>query len=275
MTPRIILAKYAPDLSRMEPRNIGVFVWSKGQVRAKFLTDDQADFVNDVKTYPRWRKFWESEIAGNEIRPLRGKPVPKSNPECMDALLSTQDGNYILVDAGEVLQSVGKRDLAIVVESLFKELVLPPERQEHDAGQTLKKSCDSLLSSLGLTDRDDYRAKFPVVCGLFGSKRTLHASYGFGNGHPLALLHRVVLPNEVSVNNAGLILHEAVDEGILPRQHCGALVQASAITTSKAAKNGYEWLRGICNVIDIEESDAAERIREVVPPSKGHAVLSD
>jgi hypothetical protein len=265
MTPRIILAKYAPDLSRMEPRNIGVFVWAKGQVRAKFLADEQADFVNDAKTYARWRKFWEAEISGDEIRPMRGKPVPKASPDCMDALVSTQEGNYILVDAGEVLQSVGKRELGSVVESLYRELVAPKERSDGKAGSTLKQQCETLLAASGLSRRPDYRAKFPVVCGLYGSRRTLHASYGFGNGVPLALVQRVVLSSEASVNNAGLILFEAANEGLLKQSHCGALVQKSAINNSKTARSGYEWLRGFCQVIDVEEPTAAESLTELVP----------
>ena len=33
-TPRFLIAKYAPDLRRMEPRNIGVIVWNEGTTAA-------------------------------------------------------------------------------------------------------------------------------------------------------------------------------------------------------------------------------------------------
>lgn len=273
MTPRIVLAKYVPDLGRMEPRNIGVFLWSRGELRARFLEAADATFINEQKTYARWQEFWTSMIGSESIRPRRGRPVPRKEPTCVDALISTQDGNYLLVDAGEMIEPVGKRDIAKAVDFLFKELVAPTRADA--AGQTagFKTLCDALFSQAMLTEREDYQTKFPVLCGLFGQKRPLHFSYGFGTAKdPLAVFQRVNLSNEMSVNNAALILHEVSDQTIVPREKCAALVQESAIT-SKAAESGHKWLSQVCTVIDVESKDAVARLGGMVPVPQVRAAL--
>ena len=266
MTPRIVLAKYVPDISRMEPRNIGVFLWSKGEINSQFL-DPTPDFVNDPATYARWVTFWQKTIQGEAIRPTRGPPVECKLPECMDALMGTQQGNYILVDSGEVLQSVGKRDLRRATEFLFKELVAPQKREAATSpSEGFKQRCDAIISPLA--DRNDFRRGFPIECGVFGASRTFHFNYGFGNGHPLAVMQRADLTKEASVNSAALMLHEVTARATLPRNRVAALVQRSAVHNSQAAQDAYEWLMGFCTVIDVDSDDASGRVAEVVP--NGH-----
>ena len=267
MTPRIIIAKYVPDLGRMEPRNIGVFLWATGELQARFLEAEQAAFVNEPETFRRWKTYWTSLISSDFIKPVRGRSVAKKDASCMDALLTTQDGNYLLVDAGEMIESVGKREISKATDFLFHELVVPQNVSARDSGDTLKNLCQSLFVQSKLAERKDYRVKFPVVCGLFGPDRPLHFSYGFGEESPLALFQRVNLSQEVSVNNAALTLHEVVDNAVVNRENCAALIQGSAIT-SKAAQNCRQWLEKVCCVIDVESGRASEELEGMVP--RGH-----
>ncbi|MES2790098.1 MAG: hypothetical protein V4719_10780 [Planctomycetota bacterium] len=258
MTPRIIVAKYVPDISRMEPRNIGVFLWSKGEFCAKFL--DEVPFVNEAKTYERWKAFWSKMIAGDTIRPPRSRPVEKRDPKCVEALLSTQSGNYLLVDAGELLETVGKRKIREATEYLYNELVVPPEKAAKTEAASFKTRCDKLLSGLKL------RSHYPVPCSMYGVTRPLHFSYGADfNNKPLGVIHRVILRNETSVNNAGLILRQVQQDSIIPRDNCAAMVESSTIN-SKAADAALLWLKGICPVIDVDGPNAAEQAADIIPP---------
>src|SRR5688572_27939867 len=119
---RFLVAKYAPDLNRMEPRNIGVFIWVNGAVSARFLPDTQAKFIDDQKTYLRWRTFWHDQIASDSIAPIRGPVVPKGSPAFMDALLATQEGNYIIVEGGEVLADLASAEADSAADFLFDQL---------------------------------------------------------------------------------------------------------------------------------------------------------
>lgn len=65
---RYLVAKYVPDLRRMEPKNIGVVVWSDGVVAARFAAecpeksgtvDDRCvpGFVRSLSAYKQWVRF--------------------------------------------------------------------------------------------------------------------------------------------------------------------------------------------------------------------------
>src|SRR5262245_21261697 len=107
LASRFVVAKYAPDVSRMEPRNIDVILWARGAVRAKFLEASHAEeFVSEIPVDQRWTKFGNDRISGDSIAPRRGQAVPMTGPECLDALLTTQQGNYILLDGCEFIQPI-------------------------------------------------------------------------------------------------------------------------------------------------------------------------
>ena len=46
-TPRYLIAKYIPDLQRVEPQNIGVIVWAPGVAAARFAAE-KADRPGEV-----------------------------------------------------------------------------------------------------------------------------------------------------------------------------------------------------------------------------------
>lgn len=265
--PRFVIAKYVPDLDRMEPRNIGVFLWARGDMAAKFLDATIASaFVTEMDVYSRWINFWTKAIASGTIQPRRGDPVPTSDPASLDALLATQKGNYILTDAGELMQSIRKKDASKAVDFLFRELVstkTKPSAREDRHG--FADRCVSLLRKAGLAGREDFKEHYEVECAVYGVPQQLHFSYGVGNGHPDALLQRVQLTNEQSVTSSATKLHSLIiGSSIIPRKYCRALVRKSDMAT-KAAKEGYRMLEGICEVVDVESDGAEERLADLAP----------
>lgn len=264
MTPRFIIAKYVPDLSRMEPKNIGVFLWSKGEIRARFLEDDDAQFVNEPDTFQRWKKYWLNMIQGKAIRPRRGKPVSTDDPECMKALLSTQEGNYILVDAGELLEMIGKREITKATDFLFSELVATKEVKKQLEKESLESLCRDVMQKSGISIKKEYRTNYPVLCTLYGqAHRPMHFNYGLVNGSPRNLFQRVSLQKEMSVNNAVLTLRAVIDNGIVEQNHCAVLTQSTSIKSNATEKN-FEWLQKICPVIDLDSTEATVSLKEIV-----------
>ena len=135
-TPRFLIAKYAPDLQRMEPRNIGLVLWNKGRIAARFLSMNEARFVvTEPDVYQRWIEFWSELISKDVIQAPGQKAVAKNDEQCLDAILSTQDGNYILVDAGFVPTLVPVRDTQKAADYLFGRLVAQPVDTSQDDGQ--------------------------------------------------------------------------------------------------------------------------------------------
>ncbi len=124
--PRYFLAKYVPDLRRMEPVNIGVVLWCNGRVASRFLTPTvAARFVSELSTYRRWLTFWEKLLEQPSIRIGREPPVDVGQPEYLDEFARSQNGNYLLAFGGEIIDTVRKSQLPDAVDYLFDELVRP------------------------------------------------------------------------------------------------------------------------------------------------------
>ncbi len=267
LAPRFLLAKYVRDLDRMEPRNIGVFLWARGNLSAKFLEAGAAsEFVTEMDVYSRWVKYWTKAITAGEIQPRRGDPVPTSDPASLDALLATQKGNYILTDAGELMESIRKKDSSKAVDFLFRELVATTTKNAaKDDRHGFADRCVALLRKAGLAGREDFKEHYPVEVAVYGVPQSLHFSYGLGASHPDALMQRVQLTNEQSITSSATKLHSLIiGSGILPKKYCRALIRKSDMST-KSAKEGYRMLEGICEVIDVEADDAAGRLADLAP----------
>ena len=131
--PRLILAKYAPDLRRMEPRNVGVILWSNGHIAAKFLGEGEDGkpsriprriCMGDASNFREWIKFWRT-LLEKPVLQYRGSPfVPRSDPEFMDIFRSHTRGNYLLVDAAYLMEVVSADDMKDAVDEFFDELVV-------------------------------------------------------------------------------------------------------------------------------------------------------
>lgn len=258
MAPQYIVAKYIPDLGRMEPKNIGVFVWSKGELRFKFLNPHDADFVNEPETFERWTAFWARRVEGDFVRPTRGKPVPKSDPACLEALLSTQKGNYALVAAGELMQNIRKKELDEVTNYLFGELVAPLKDRSKTEG-SFKQQCNEMLRGLGIS----FKTKEPVECDWGGVVRHLHPDYYIGNGHPEAILQRATVSNERSVNSGAMLIHLLIEEGIIEQDKCRFLIRSTDIK-SEAAEEGVAFCEKVCGIIDVENTDETTSLKKLV-----------
>jgi len=242
----------------MEPRNIGVFVWWKGEIRAKFLTTLEATFINEPDTYERWIDFWKERISGESVRPSRGKPVSKSDPQCLEALISTQKGNYILVDSGELLSPIKKRDIGSATDYLFNDLVAPVGAKSEEAQESFTHQCNALFDKAKIT----FKRREPVECMVKGVTRHLHPDYYIGNGKPEAIFQQAKLSQEQSVNSAVLIVDTLLDQGIISPEHCRVLVRSADIKGA-GAEEGLKIFDRLCGTIDIGTADARDKLAQI------------
>lgn len=259
-TAQYLLAKYVPDLARMEPRNIGVIVWSKGRFCSRFL--DKADIrsihVNNPDTYERWVSYWTRLVAADSIRPRRGRPVSTGDPECINALLTTQKGNYILVDSGEVLGRLKTSELQEATDYLFEDLVAIQGSKDGKERLTFPLACETVFQDAGV----EFKTQPSIECNWNGIKRTLHPDYYVGNGRPDAIFHRAKLSNESNVNGGLFLVQSLIADRIVVPEACRFLIRKKDLTTS-IAEEGLELCRHLCGIIDIEEPDAAQVVRQV------------
>lgn len=263
---RYVIAQYAANPRRMETRNIGVILWTNGRAEARFVPDDEAaDFVNDSATYKRWVSFWHKKVYGQSITLPGAAPVPIADPSFVDALLKTQKGNYLLYDAGSILEPVSHSDLDDAVSFLFDELVRTkkPGRglPEHDS---LEAIAQRAFEAAGVADREDFVAPYKTACKVFGVEQELTFHNAVGKDSTLAVFQRVPLRAQAAFG-AATMFHSLVEEKkVRAKKRCAALVEIPSDEEAKMPLKIIRLLRRVSEVVDLSNSkEAAEQIREI------------
>lgn len=269
MNAHFLIAKYAPDLKRMEPRNVGIIAWADGLTASKFLGDSEGGKkrslprrvgVVDAQNYYEWVASWRKELSRNALELSHGKFIDRSSPEFIEGLREWSAGNYMLVNGG-VVNVEGKatpRKLKEATEYLFKEVVMQPEdaagvEQESVA---LKSKVNDLWKSTGVWERPDFRRDQPVHYKLYGESKAFIFDYAIGpSDAPYSVYHRIVLGQQRAFDSAFLNLEHYRQSRKLEQNRCTALVTAPGGDSSK--RSNYRLLRHIANVIDVTNEGQA------------------
>ncbi len=259
MSARYILAKYIPNLSRMESKNIGIFVWLDGAVRSMFLEPRDADFIQDKSTYKRWVAYWKRLTSSKDLKIPGRSEVPIHEPSYLDELIYTKEGNYILVKGGFVNEKVNESDLDDLTNFLFSELVanfkeIKPAYALRQA-PSFKDRCNSVIKMSRLNG--EYRERFKVKCELYGHPMHFKFDYGTGNGKPWNLFQRVSLRNEPSVSDATLKMQAIIGARILPKNRCAVLLESPDDSAKDDVRENYELVSDLFTVIDIRDEEKA------------------
>jgi hypothetical protein len=209
-TTKYLLAKYIPDLHRFEPRNVGVIVWSPLGIEARFVAEypnrpgevdgrSIPNFVTSPSAYKQWIRYWRDAISGTTIRPLGGGDVvASSSPGFIEALQQTARGNFVVVDAGSVLDEVGEEELPIVADQLFAQLVEANAPEEsRDVG--FDELCDSLLTRANLKQHKNFHDRYPVKCVIRGIEEEFFLSHAVANGTLERAYQRFPIPKRKSL----------------------------------------------------------------------------
>ena len=258
--PRYLVAKYAPDLSRMEPRNIGVIVWDNGRVAARFLDCEDADFVRNQELYRRWRGFWKTEISKDTIQVGGRKKVDRADPGFVDELCRTQKGHFLLFDAGRIHDATPDEDLHDVASFLFDELVslsrLPAPRRP---GPTFREKCRTVIDLSGLTRRNDWKGPQEVQFPVRNTEQHFQFHYVKGNGKPNTIGHRVRITNRENVNSAAFLFEWLLaSKTIQDERHLFALVDMS---DGANAEDRRDLVANFAETIDVSnETEAAKQL---------------
>jgi hypothetical protein len=205
-TTKYLLAKYIPDMHRFEPRNIGVIVWSPLGIEARFLAENaqrpgEVDgrsipaFVTSDSAYKQWVRYWREALSSASIRPIGGSEIiPASSPAFFEALQKTSKGNFVIADAGNVLDEVRESDLAAVANQLYSQLVLETAPPEEAPDRSFEDRCDELLVKTRLKAHRHFHDRYPVKCTVRGVEEEYVFSHALANGKLELLFQRFPIP---------------------------------------------------------------------------------
>lgn len=246
--PKFLIAKYVPDIIRMEPRNIGVVVWSPNEVYAKFIGEDAngtgkvhppKSLVGDAggrHAYSQWITYWRMQLRKNEIR-VRGKrkPISRGSPDFIDAIASKSKEQFMLVQAGDYPVSLAPAEVRVFANELFEKLVQTKSTADDHEEKSIKfkNVCNQLFKASGLKDHPEFRystaREVPCVVGKdFLFFQFNHAIVEGPEDHEKtrAVFQRVFLDDQKSLASAGWMFEHVSKSDRKHKIRCGALVNA-------------------------------------------------
>jgi hypothetical protein len=244
MPVHFAVAKYVPDLRRMEPHNIGVIVWSAGEVAARFLAErveqpgdvdgrSVPNFVTSTNAYKQWVRFWRKELEKSDIRPLDGgEAVSRSSVDFLRVLASMSKDNFLLVESGMLLDRVEVGGLPDVADYLFRFLVEEVSTAEEPRDPSLEEVCQRLIEETHLDAAPYFHRNYPLTCRVPGdATETFEFSYAYGNGSPVRLYQHLPLPRrrygknlKRNVHHVAWMFEKVIDQKVIAPEQGGVLI---------------------------------------------------
>lgn len=268
-TPRFLIAKYAPDLKRMEPRNFGVIVWNEGTMATRWIEDRAHGLrrlnINDLHAYRQWIQFWNLQCGKESLRTRTGQVVPRTSEGFVDAIRGTGSGHYLLFDGGRMLdpvESIHTKDLA---DELFEELVTeePDEEDVKEVAEAelLRRAAPKIIKRAGLLDRTGFRNGFDWICPVGDTLQPFHFDQGIYTDKPQAVIQKVLLRKHATIYNAAFMFDGMQSAGFLDKHNCAALVYATdEDLRDSQVYQSYKLLQGRSRVANAAEPESAEKI---------------
>lgn len=279
--PRFLIAKYVPDLRRMEPRNVGVIVWSNGDIRARF-SGEKSNGRTEVapptrlqiqsrNAYRQWIDYWRALIAKPALNDSRGRAVERDDSEFVSLLASKSKQQFYLAEGGEFLESIKPTELDAVADELFSELVevesdQPVNQDRSMASRALIKSCKTALDESGLKDRPGFwggESGFDWFCPVGHTTQPFHFDFAIHFTNPVAILDRVYLWKPEDVFATAFEFGKMRDAYGISRENCAALIYPTeADLADKNVVQMWKMMDEIGMVIDMRDiRTASSRLR--------------
>jgi hypothetical protein len=259
MNNQYLVAKYIPDLDRMEPRNIGVVFWANGAVKTRFADPELVGLSVDDANYERWIEYWRRLAGQKSIQIENRRPASVKTSRFISEFQRAQRGNYMLETGGELVDDV--KDLDEAADFLFSRLVSSAQPREARRADQLRIAADSVLSEIGLIGRKDFVQNYPVALPFGEVEKQLHFHYGLGDkgAQPKALLLRVNIGSETSVSSAMGKFGSVDRVKICPKDRCLALYEPAEDDENSGAYS-VDFLNMWSVPVDVSAPDARQKI---------------
>jgi len=270
--PRYLLAKFIPDLSRMEPRNVGVLVWSKNGTAARFLAEKALSpgeidgrsvpayitNVTNVYTYKQWIQFWRSELSKTIIDPAYGgDSVSVEDSSFLDVLRNSSRGHFILEEGGFLLDELPPSlDAEQFADDIFKTLVDETFTEDTTKDPTLQELSDQALSKAMMKSSPGFSSDYIVECKFGNATDKLKFSHAYQNGK-LSLFQKVSFPKrsaalEKNVHSTAWMFEQVVRSAVIDKESGYALVYVTPEQEQEpVVENAIKILDSVASVYNL------------------------
>jgi|GEM_PF-4120096 len=264
------IAKFIPDIKRMEPRNFGVVVWNQGDCASRFLGDDKSSDLKflsslgipDKIAYFEWISYWRTLMSRPEMRLKTGEVVPRTESAFMDALCGTSLENFLLTSTGFLAQRMAKSKTNEIAQSLFDELVLTrglehKPAKDRDSSEALRKESNKALDSSGLSSVPGFRRAYDWLCPVGDTLQHFKFHFAIHKTKPEAVIQKVNLHRQSTVNDAAFMFN-AMQSKYFGKDRCATLIFAEeADLKNDSVYQSFKLMSSISSVINVADHDAA------------------
>jgi hypothetical protein len=263
MDNSFLVAKYIPDLGRMEPKNMGIILWANGHVRTRFADSESLGVNADEANFTRWVDYWERLTDGDRLQIENRRPIRKSNPRYLRELSRAQRGNYILESGGEIVEPFENVDEA--ADFLFATIVATSgQPREVLRDNRTKQLSDGVLQAAGLSEHPDFAQNYAVPLQFGEVRKPVHFHYALApNGHPKMLLLRVNISRELSVTSTAGKFATVESLQICPKERCFSLFDGGEDQADEHADT-INFLNYWSVPLDVSSNEAPNRLRQLV-----------
>ena len=285
--PKYLLVKYIADLHRFEPRNIGVIVTCGSGAEARFAGEfsdrpGEVDgrsipsFVTSASAYKQWVRYWRDVfLAGRLTVPASGEVVDVTSPGFAEALQETSRGNFVVVDAGTVLDEISAEELPDVADQLYAQLV-DVRSLEEPRDDVLDAVADRLLQQMNLPANPKFHRNYPVRCSVNGVEEEYIFSDALANGAPQRLYQRLRLPRNKAglrknVHDTAWSFEQVFKQKIIEPMHAGVLVYVNEEQRSQPdVDKSLRLLDSMTRVINLAHEDQGRKEFEALAAMSQH-----
>ena len=285
---RYLIAKYIPDLRRVEPRNVGVVVWSTCGVAGRFLAEKPGrpgevdgrsipPFVTSFDAYKQWIEFWQTQLQRPELTALDGAQRASRNSEqFLDVLQSYGKGNFVLADGGIVLDRVCEDDVGDLLDHLFY-LLVDAGSPEEPRDPTLDELCEGVIEKTRARENPNFRIGYEVTCKVSGdTEERFEFSYALANGTPQRLYQRVPLSRKrtllrKTIHDSAWMFEKVLGASLIKAEHAVALVNTSDEQLAEPEVGKLlKVLASVARIVNVADEHEATQEFAQLPSLSGH-----
>ncbi len=272
-TTQFAVAKYIPDLTRMEPRNCGVILWDGDACIARFVGDERDRDKKDIDrlelvskdTYFQWIEFWRRKVS--QIQPKQDRLCPdKDQTEEFERFL-TQNSmeNFVLAYAGSFSKHLSAKKMHDALIDLYQSIVATPSGeletpidQSKKESLILRREVNRAIEESGLSKIEGFKTSFEWLCPVGNTKQRFSFHFAIHRKRPESIFHRVNLSRQQAVNDAAFMFQSMQQSDQVTRAHCGSFVFADkSDLKQQSVKEALKLMKAYSEVINLADHDQA------------------
>lgn len=272
---RFLVAKYVPDMRRMEPRNIGVVVWHNGVLQAKFLGEQDnriatpPSFSTDTHAYREWIGYWRRQASKDELCASSGARIRRDSPDFLDALAECSKKQFLLVDGGEVLADIDATEAKDALQELFETLVKEkkdaPDPLHRLASLALTRERSAVFENTRLAERPDFTTPFRWICEIKDSHQNFEFDYALYPGRPEMLMSNLHPWNSQEAQSLAFRFQAMQTWHKVERSKCAAFVYATdELLEEQSTRESLSLMRSVGSVVNFADPGAANLLLSLV-----------